>query len=130
MRLTVVSPPASIPQEQALLRRMLDADPHFTYHLRKPGHSAAQVADYLSALPAHHRARTVVHEHHSLAAVWSLRGIHLRERDRQALRASSSGGSVRRQPGLTLSTSIHADSADELPTCSEWASGRAVPQRG
>jgi thiamine-phosphate pyrophosphorylase len=117
MHLVLLSPPVELPQEQAVLRSLFAAGLQ-TYHLRKPSSSLGQLRQYLEELPPQYRNRVVVHQHHSLARECGLKGLHFRERDRQARL-------VERVPGLTMSTSIH--SLQQLGDCGEGCMGFAAP---
>ncbi len=50
-------------------------------HLRKPNATEDAMRQLLDAIPANFHSRIVVHDHHSLASSYSLRGIHLNSRN-------------------------------------------------
>lgn len=82
MRLIIFSPPEDAPDESRLVCRMLE-DSSITLHLRKPGKTADQLADYLGRIPTVYHRRIMVHDHHLLLDRFSLRGIHFTEKARQ-----------------------------------------------
>ncbi len=81
MRLVIISPPEEAPDESRLVCRMLE-DSSIIFHLRKPGRTAGQLADYLYRIPADYHSRIMVHDHHLLLDPFSLRGVHFTERAR------------------------------------------------
>lgn len=73
-------------------------------HVRKPGWSRAELADYLQAIAPQHRARLVLHSHYDLAHEYQLGGIHLTE---AARRAPGLARLLRGLGGLSVSASLH-----------------------
>ena len=73
---------------QSLLDRGLQV-----LHVRKPGSSAEQVQQYLTALPPAARRRCQLHQHHSLAKQTAIHGVPYREADRPP-------GIIKAPPGL------------------------------
>jgi thiamine-phosphate pyrophosphorylase len=73
-------------------------------HVRKPGWSRAELADYLQAIDPQYRPRLVLHSHYDLAHEYGLGGIHLTE---TARRASSLPRLLRGLGGLSVSASLH-----------------------
>jgi thiamine-phosphate pyrophosphorylase len=53
-------------------------------HVRKPGWSRAELADYVHAIDPQYRPRLVLHAHYDLAPELDLGGIHLTEAARRA----------------------------------------------
>ena len=105
MRLIVISPPDDLPNEPDTVRRVLEQSPA-TFHLRKPGQSSRQIADYLKRVPAAYHNRIRVHGHPRLADRFDIQGIHFTEKDRlenpQRLRQ------LRRElPGCRISSAFH-----------------------
>jgi thiamine-phosphate pyrophosphorylase len=66
MRLVVITPEAMQPGEPAVARQMMQRGLQ-TLHLRKPGATRAQLAEYLSELGAPWATRIMLHSHHDLA---------------------------------------------------------------
>jgi thiamine-phosphate pyrophosphorylase len=73
-------------------------------HVRKPGWSRAELADYVQAIDPQYRARLVLHSHYDLAHEYNLGGIHLTE---TARRAPSLARLLRGLGGLSVSASLH-----------------------
>jgi thiamine-phosphate pyrophosphorylase len=73
-------------------------------HVRKPGWSRAELADYLQAIDPQYRPRLVLHSHYDLAHEYGLGGIHLTE---TARRASGLPRLLRGLGGLSVSASLH-----------------------
>ncbi len=82
MHLIIISPPDDFPHEPALVRRMLQRS-SATLHLRKPGQTDGQLADYLQQIPAAHHHRIMVHGHRRLLAQFDLKGVHFTEKERR-----------------------------------------------
>ena len=77
-----------------------------TVHLRKPGQTHRQIADYLKQVPVSYHPRIMVHGHPGLLGRFDLMGIHFSERERthslprlRQLRLT--------QPGRRLSSAFH-----------------------
>lgn len=49
-------------------------------HLRKPSASIMEIANIIEKIPLEYRSRVTLHEHHSLAGIFGLGGIHLNRR--------------------------------------------------
>lgn len=81
MRLIIISPPESLPDEPVQVARML-GDLPVTVHLRKPGQDRAQIAHYLDRIPAGLHPRIMVHSHSELLTHFNIKGIHFTEKDR------------------------------------------------
>lgn len=88
-------------QIASLLRRE-DID---LLHIRKPKATRQQTEQLLKQIPRECHSRLVLHDHHSLAADYSLYGIHLNSRNPQPL------------PGWNKSVSISCHSLQELSEC-------------
>lgn len=73
-------------------------------HVRKPGWSRAELADYLQAIEPQYRPRLVLHSHYDLAPAYGLGGIHLTE---TARRAPGLAHRLRGLGGLSVSASLH-----------------------
>jgi len=73
-------------------------------HVRKPGWSRAELADYLLAIEPKYRSRLVLHSHYDLAQEYDLGGIHLTE---TARRAPGLARLLRGLGGRSVSASLH-----------------------
>lgn len=77
-----------------------------TVHLRKPGRSGRQLADYLEQIPAAFHRRIMVHDHPDLLFQFDLKGIHFSEKERKrnlpGLRQLRLA-----KPGCRLSSAFH-----------------------
>jgi thiamine-phosphate pyrophosphorylase len=82
MRLIILSPPENCPRELRLVERILRRTA-VTFHLRKPGRGAGEVADYLQQIPADLHRRIMVHGHRELLDRFDLKGIHFPENERR-----------------------------------------------
>ncbi|MCB2149236.1 MAG: thiamine phosphate synthase [Deltaproteobacteria bacterium] len=82
MRLIIISPSNDIPNEPEVVCRILQQS-SATVHLRKPGRSDRQIADYLEQVPAAFHRRIMVHDHPELLVQFDLKGIHFSEKERK-----------------------------------------------
>ncbi len=73
-------------------------------HVRKPGWSRAELADYVQAIAPQYRSRLALHSHYDLVPELGLGGIHLTE---TARRAPSLARLLRRLGGSSVSASLH-----------------------
>ena len=73
-------------------------------HVRKPGWTRAELADYVQAIAPLHRARLVLHAHYDLVPALGLGGIHLTE---TARRAPGLARLLRRVGPGSVSASLH-----------------------
>lgn len=80
-QLILITPEENHPFERAIIESICECYPVFI-HVRKPSFSLEAYTSYLSSYSKHTRARFVLHEHHSLASSFSVKGIHLKETDR------------------------------------------------
>lgn len=101
MQLVVVSPPGPVAEEGSLISEML-ALGLARFHVRKPGLSVNQLADYLDVIPKIYHSHVVLHSHHALVGELGLGGVHL-----TAARRSARTPLPALRPGQTLSTSFH-----------------------
>lgn len=67
-----------IPQLCAMMRNGLRI-----FHLRKPEATKKQLRSYLQQIPAGYRKRIVLHQHFSLCGEFTLKGIHLNEKEKK-----------------------------------------------
>lgn len=98
MKLIVFSAPGKIADEAATLLQMFELGLAY-FHLRKPGWSIQEHQDLLNQLPTVHHSKIVLHHHHSLLSVYSLKGIHFTEKKRR--------DNKRDQTTVSVSTSFH-----------------------
>ncbi|MDH4473092.1 MAG: thiamine phosphate synthase [Fluviicola sp.] len=73
--------PAFIGNESLLLNRMLE-EPGLRIHLRKPDSTVNEFEQLLQNIDSTYHSRVVIHQHHQLAEVYDLGGIHVTEMDR------------------------------------------------
>ncbi len=73
-------------------------------HVRKPGWSRAELADYVQAIAPQYRPRLALHSHYDLVPELGLGGIHLTE---TARRAPGLPRLLRRLGGSSVSASLH-----------------------
>lgn len=74
-------------------------------HVRKPGWSRAELADYVLAIEPQYRPRLVLHSHYDLAQAYNLGGIHLTE---AARRAPGLARLLRGLAGRSVSAALHS----------------------
>ena len=74
-------------------------------HVRKPGWSRAELADYVHAIAPQYRPRLVLHAHYDLAQELDLGGIHLTE---AARRGPGLARLLRGMKGRSVSASLHS----------------------
>ena len=79
MKLVLISPPGSYPDEIQLLDAIFQAG-LTRYDLRKPDWPSNRVAAWLEALPGRWRERVWLHSHHLLAADFRVGGVHYQDR--------------------------------------------------
>ncbi len=72
MRLIVITQPDIFPGEAKLASSLFRAGLK-TLHLRKPGSSAAQLAQLLDELRPEDRSRIMLHQHHQLASQYKVK---------------------------------------------------------
>jgi thiamine-phosphate pyrophosphorylase len=73
------SPPENRPDETALLNRMLKAHPSLILHLRKPALERLDYEQTLGGIEARFHPQIVLHQHHSLADYYDVKGVHFTE---------------------------------------------------
>lgn len=101
----VITQPHFFDGEAARIEQLFRRDDVDLVHIRKPQSRPDDVERLLCQLPPSLYARLVLHDHHPLAAVYHLRGIHLNSRHPQPL------------PGWTGAVSRSCHSLDELAAC-------------
>ena len=77
-----------------------------TIHLRKPGQTDRQIADYLRQVPVSYHPRIMVHGHPGLLDHFDLMGIHFTEKER-SLNPQHLLQLRLAQPGRCLSSAFH-----------------------
>lgn len=98
MELLIITQPHLYEGETAAVNRLF-AQGCRRLHLRKPEASRSQTAGWLEQIEAQYRPRIVLHDHHDLAPLYHLGGIHLNSRNPVAPTPLAEG--------LTLSRSCH-----------------------
>jgi thiamine-phosphate pyrophosphorylase len=105
MHLIIISPPDDYPDEPKRVGKILQQSSALL-HLRKPGQTARQIADYLNQVPTNLHRRIMAHGHPRLLAQFALYGIHFSEKARidnlPLLRQLK-----RDHPGCCLSSAFH-----------------------
>ena len=79
--LIVITPEIDHPHEEQILHALVRAY-SITIHVRKPNYTEEEYRLYLTQY-ASILSHMVIHEHHSLASEFSVKGIHLKESDRK-----------------------------------------------
>lgn len=117
-RVVVITPPGPPTQSEVAVAQQLVQHGLQTLHVRKPGCSREQVAEFVAALPPDVRRRTMLHSHHDLAKTTTIGGIHFREADRPP-------GVIKAPPGLAgaLGGATHGK---PLSACTGNATERAL----
>ena len=96
--LIVITPETNHPQEEQILHALVRAH-GITIHVRKPYFTELEYRSYLSGY-ASILSHMVLHEQHSLAKEFSVKGIHLKEADRKSAKEIEKDVKV-------ISTSFH-----------------------
>jgi len=86
------------------LEKTVASDFH-SFHIRKPNWSRSELETYVENLPKTWRDKSVIHHHFDLCNTYSLKGIHLNEKNRREAGVVSQGFKI-------ISTSFH--SIDDL----------------
>jgi len=97
--LIVITPETNHPNEASILSKLVQ-DYSCSIHIRKPGFS---IEDYKQYLQTYNQLlpHFVLHEHHSLAKEFPVKGIHLKERDRMHSVTQDRDAKI-------ISTSVHS----------------------
>ena len=95
----IVITPETTHQNEVELLHSLVKEYNCTIHIRKPNFSLEEYREYLQSLNQL-LPHFVLHEHHSLAKVFPVKGVHLKERDRNNGHTKDSNVKV-------ISTSLH-----------------------
>jgi thiamine-phosphate pyrophosphorylase len=73
------TPPENQPDETPLLNRMLEAHPSLIVHLRKPSLDRFSYERALGGITPRFHPQVVLHQHHSLADLYDVKGVHFTE---------------------------------------------------
>ncbi|QRR00779.1 thiamine phosphate synthase [Dyadobacter sandarakinus] len=104
MDLIVITHPEMLPDEADIINRLFALGlPRL--HVRKPEVSEADMKALIQSIAKTYRGRMVLHQHHQLAAVFDIGGIHFTEHNR--LMQTADDLNEWKKHGFTLSTSIH-----------------------
>ncbi len=76
MKIILLSAPDFIPSEIQAVNLLLEKEGIFAFHLRKPDCEVQKVADFLSEINPLFYSRIMIHTHHSLAAIFPIKGVH------------------------------------------------------
>lgn len=98
-KIILITPETNHPKEDAILHELVASYNNVTIHVRKPAFDEKEYEKYLGRytkiLP-----HLVLHEHHWLAKVLPVNGVHLKENDRKA--------ALQIDPNISVvSTSLH-----------------------
>ena len=101
----VITMPEMFPGEAELVNTLF-ANGMLRLHLRKPGASEEEMAEWIGRIDLPFRQRIIVHDHHRLLKTMGLGGIHLNARNPEAPAWFSAERQKRRS--VTLSRSCHS----------------------
>lgn len=104
MELVVVSKPDYFEEEGQLFNQFFDIGLQLL-HLRKPGNERLRFVKLMEQIDPHYYPRIVIHQHHEMAAKFSLNRLHFPEAKRQKL--SIAEIRALKEQGFLLSSSIH-----------------------
>ncbi|MDD6606351.1 MAG: thiamine phosphate synthase [Paraprevotella sp.] len=101
----VITKPEMFPGEAEVVNTLF-ANGMQRLHLRKPGASEQEMAEWIGRIDLPFRQRIIVHDHHRLLRTMGLGGIHLNARNPEAPAWFSAERQKRRS--VTLSRSCHS----------------------
>ena len=101
----VITKPEMFPGEAEVVNTLF-ANGMQRLHLRKPGASEEEMAEWIGRIDLPFRQRIIVHDHHRLLRTMGLGGIHLNARNPEAPAWFSAERQKRRS--VTLSRSCHS----------------------
>lgn len=101
----VITKPEMFPGETEVVNTLF-ANGMQRLHLRKPGASEQEMAEWIGRIDLPFRQRIIVHDHHRLLRTMGLGGIHLNARNPEAPAWFSAERQKRRS--MTLSRSCHS----------------------
>ncbi|MGL4992588.1 MAG: thiamine phosphate synthase [Bacteroidales bacterium] len=95
MKLIIITPPGTYPQEQEALTLLMKAGAS-TIHLRKPDWSFQMTSHFIQTINPEYHSRIVIHDHYKIADIYDIKGVHLNKRnsnieilDRQNINSNS-----------------------------------------
>ncbi len=80
--LLVITPEKNCPKEIELITSLFESGLKIL-HVRKPTFTEDELRNYLQEIPNKFRKKIIIHSHYKLAKEFSLKGIHLTERNRK-----------------------------------------------
>ena len=101
----VITRPDYFEGEAEKIAQLLQSGRADLVHIRKPKTSQSELEQLLSSIPSALYSRLVLHDHHSLAIKYGLRGVHLNSRNPQP------------PAGWNGAVSISCHSLNELAEC-------------
>ena len=101
----VITRPDYFEGEAEKIAQLLQSGKADLIHIRKPKTSQSELEQLLSSIPSALYSRLVLHDHHSLAIKYGLRGVHLNSRNPQP------------PAGWNGAVSISCHSLNELAEC-------------
>lgn len=105
--IVLISPEKNLPHELELLAQLFSAGLEY-YHLRKPHFEEDAYRAYLEQIAPQFVDRVMLHNHHHLANVFSVKGIHLEEaRWREKKSGLANFVATFQQKGNQVSSSYH-----------------------
>jgi thiamine-phosphate diphosphorylase len=104
MELIVITDPEMLPGEADVMNGLF-ALGLARLHVRKPEASEAAIKALIEEITQEFRDRIVLHQHHQLAEVFGISGLHFTEKNRLLQTADNLAGL--KQQGFRLSTSLH-----------------------
>ena len=110
----VITKPEMFPGETEVVNTLF-ANGMQRLHLRKPGASEQEMAEWIGRIDLPFRQKIIVHDHHRLLRTMGLGGIHLNARNPEAPAWFSAEGQKR--GSVTLSRSCHS-----LEEIAQWKS--------
>lgn len=84
MKLVVITPEDTLENEHEAIKQLFKAGLH-TLHVRKPGFSRKEMADFIKVIPEKYHKKLVLHSHHTLAFTFKIKGIHFTENKRKSI---------------------------------------------
>ncbi len=107
--LIVITDPGFRKEEAEELHRLFGEGME-TLHLRKPNAAEHEYETLLRAISPEYKKRVMLHQHHSLASKYNVKGIHLKEEYRSGLTISELRQFRKdlRRKGMLFSSSFHS----------------------
>ncbi len=103
----VITPESDIVNEVPILHKLFESG-LTCCHVRKPHKSGEELLSYLHKIDAQYHHRLVLHSHHELTQLFTLRGVHIREQQRIDLGAKlKTYFTYYKDKGLTISSAYH-----------------------